>query len=101
MNNMNLKVVVPILLCMCFFGQGAVAQDACILTDETLPGFMDAFDARDSGDSDRAISLMESLLVYYQGSPAPYYILGNWYYEAGRFQDAKSMWVKARTAMPG
>lgn len=88
------------LLMFCFIPRGQ-AQEACLLPDESLPGFMEAFDAKDTGDHDRAIALMESLLTQFQGSPAPYYILGNWYYEAGQYHDAKAMYLKARTALPG
>lgn len=76
----------------------AAAQDSCKLPQVTIPEFNAAIAARDSGDLDSAIMLMEQTIKKFQGSPAPYYILGNWYWESDRQNDAREMWRKARRA---
>lgn len=78
----------------------AAAQESCQPLSITMPEFTAALDARDAGRDSAAISIMESLTVKFSGSPAPYYILGNWFWEDGDIERARAAWKSARTAVP-
>ncbi len=80
--------------------QGATAPESCPVPTVSLPEFTAAFEAKDQGNNNEAIVNMEKLITKFKGSPGPYYILGNWYWELGEKDKADRMWKKARTASP-
>jgi hypothetical protein len=88
------------MLAISFPTLAAHAQESCVLPTVSLPEFQAAIDAKDAGNDSLAIVNMEALTEEFQGSPGPYYILGNWYWEQGRKNDALDMWKTARTAAP-
>ncbi len=76
------------------------AQESCLPPSISMPEFGRALASKDAGNDSEAIAQMESLIVKFSGSPAPYYILGNWYWEAGDKDKAYDAWKKARNASP-
>lgn len=100
-NKIRLQSFIVILVLSFIVNQEPSAQESCPLPSVSLPEFSDAIAARDSGKTDEAIAQMEQALQKFSGSPAPYYILGNWYWESGQQEEAKEMWRLARTAAPG
>ena len=78
----------------------AFAQETCDLPSDSSPEFQAALDAKADGNDSLAISQMEDLVNEFKGSPGPYYVLGNWYWESGRERDALRTWKKARSAAP-
>lgn len=76
------------------------AQETCELPPVSLLDFQTALDAKDAGNDSLAISRMEDIIREFQGSPGPYYVLGNWYWENNNKADALRMWKMARSASP-
>ena len=99
----NIKKATPVIILLSLIWTGALvsAQDKCDLNLAAFPKFETALTQRDSGHIDSAITLMQGVIAEFEGSPGPFYVLGNWYWESGRPKDAQAMWKKARRASPG
>lgn len=77
------------------------AQEACAVPTNAHPEFTAAIEAKSLGQNEAAIDHMEKCIREFKGSPAPYYLLGNWYWEGGKMAKARENWRLARSASPG
>jgi hypothetical protein len=89
------------LLLFSLLGSRIEAQDACAVPSKMHPDFTAAIEAKSLGQHETAISHMERCIKDFRGSPAPYYLLGNWFWEEGNRGKAKENWKLARSASPG
>lgn len=91
-------IILSAILCA---GCLLMGQETCAVPSTAHPEFAAAIEAKGLGQNNAAIAHMEKCLEEFRGSPAPYYLLGNWYWEAGNRDRAREYWRQARTASPG